>query len=479
MAYKIEIISLKKGLNAKTRERKKQLKLKVSTNALTASAPQDLLAEMALEKRCINSLKPSKKRARKSDEEQIQRVVRSLREFKQVVPVLIDAKGQIIHGTVVVEAMIRLGQSHVWCAKIEHLSEAQAQALSVALNRIGECGEWDIAALGELLVEFDNLDIDLSATGFSSPELDILMYTSNLAAADDEVEPDPPKVPVSQMGDLWRLGNHLILCGDATVAENYKHLLAETLAHAVFTDCPWNIEIEGFVSGLGAIKHSNFKMAAGEMSPAEFAKFCDTFNFLCAQHLADEGVFFSCIDWRSVDQIIASARKAGLKYINMAVWDKGSGGMGGLYRSAYELIPVFCKGERPAVNNIALGKHGRDRTNVWPYAGANRKGSSANKALKDHPTPKPVEMVADALLDVTHQGDIVLDPFLGSGTTLLAAERTKRSARGIELDPAYVDVCIARWEAMTGCDAVLAETGLTFAETAEQRAALSGDAYVA
>ncbi len=185
--------------------------------------------------------------------------------------------------------------------------------------------------------------------------------------------------------------------------------------------------------------------------------------------MKDGGVAYVCIDWRNCSQIISSAEKAGLTHINTAVWNKGSGGMGGLYRSAHELIPVFCKGASPKTNNVKLGAHGRDRTNVWNYPGANQKGSSAAKAVKDHPTPKPVEMVHDAILDVTNRGEVVLDPFLGSGTTLLAAERSGRKACGIELDPRYVDVCIRRWEEMTGKAAIHAEMGRTFAEVAEAR----------
>jgi len=205
------------------------------------------------------------------------------------------------------------------------------------------------------------------------------------------------------------------------------------------------------------------------MSPEQFQAFVRCFTELCTQHLMEGGAFFSCIDHRSVDLIITEAKLAGLKHINMAVWNKGSGGMGSYLRSAYELIPIFVKGDKLAVNNVELGKHGRDRTNVWNYPGANRKGSSAGKALKFHPTAKPKELVRDALLDVTKRGAIVLDPFMGSGTTILAAEQSNRKARGIELDPAYVDVAIRRWEEMTGNEAVHAETGLTFSQMADER----------
>lgn len=267
------------------------------------------------------------------------------------------------------------------------------------------------------------------------------------------------------------LGKHRLLCGDATDAASYASVLNGNLADVIFTDCPWNIPIEGFVSGLGKTKHKDFKMAAGELSPEQFAQFCDCFHQICTDHLKEEGAFYSCIDWRSVHLVMAAGQKAGLRHINTIVWNKGSGAMGTPYRSAHELIVMFGKGSKLAVNNVELGKHGRDRTNVWSYPGANQKGSSASKALAFHPTPKPVEMVEDALKDVSKRGAVVLDPFLGSGTTLLAAERSGRRACCIELDPAYVDVAIERWETLTGKEAVHAASGKTFAQMAIERGA--------
>jgi DNA modification methylase len=300
------------------------------------------------------------------------------------------------------------------------------------LNRTSELGDWDLEALGPLLVELGELGFDLEATGFSLPELDIIMsepFEEPDGKGQEELA-EPPAVPVTQLGDLWLLDEHRVLCGDATDPASYAALLACAKAQVIFTDLPWNIPIEGFVSGLGKVKHKDFAMAAGEMSPEQFADFCDTVHELAAKHLEDGGAFFSCIDWRSVDVIMAAGCKAGLKHIDTAIWNKGSGGMGTPYRSAHELVPVFVKGDNLKVNNVELGKRGRDRTNVWSYPGANRRGSSASKALSHHPTPKPVEMVEDALKDVSKRGALALDPFLGSGTTLLAAERSGRRPSG-------------------------------------------------
>lgn len=471
MTKKIIFTNTKSTFAHKTKARKKILNHQVAVTAIAASS-SEMLPEMKLEQRSIKSLKGLKRRARKSSSEQVERVARSLQMHKQVAPVLIDTTGQIINGHLVVEAMRSLGEEKVWCVAIDHLDENQREMLHITLNCISERGEWDLEILGPLLIDLGDIGFDLEATGFSLPELDIIM-TPEISEGSDEVPeellPEPNADPVTARGDLWLLGKHRLLCGDSTKQESYVLVLDGGQADCVFTDIPRNIPIAGFVSGLGKTKHEDFQMAAGEMTDAEFAEFTDVSHRHAADHLKLGGVFFSCIDWRSVHIVMSAGMKAGLRHINTAFWNKGSGGMGTLYRSAHEIVVVFCKGEKLAVNNVELGKHGRDRTNVWSYPGANKAGSSAGKALKHHPTPKPVEMVEDALLDVTKRGAFVLDPFLGSGTTLLAAERSGRTAFGIELDPAYVEVAIRRWERLTGKQAVHAATGLTFEEFAQSK----------
>lgn len=475
-----KIIITKKKTKAafagKTKARKKTLGHEVAVSAIAATS-SDLLPGMKLVVRPIKSLKGLTRRSRKSVPEQVERVARSLRVHKQAAPILIDASGEIINGHVVVEAMKRLGESQIMCVIVDHLDQNEREMLHVALNRIGECGDWDLEVLGPLLVDLGDIGFDLEATGFELPELDIIMMSEEndapLSEVSEEEPLEPVADPVTMQGDLWLLGEHRLFCGDSTEPDSYVTLLAGVQADCVFTDIPWNIPIEGFVSGLGKKKHKDFKMAAGEMSGAEFTKFAEVSHDFAAQQLKPGAALFSCIDWRSVDTVMAAGKKAGLRHINTAVWNKGSGGMGSPYRSAHELVVMFCKGERLAISNVELGKHGRDRTNVWSYPGANRPGSSAGKALKHHPTPKPVEMVQDALLDVTKRGSLVLDPFMGSGTTLLAAERCGRKAAGIELDPAYVEVAIRRWEALTGKQAVHAKSGMTFAEFKQAQEAAS------
>jgi DNA modification methylase len=468
MTYKI-VRKIKKSAQEQTSSRRKELEADVALDDIAASAGSDLLRGMRLRRVKINSLKTAKRRVRKTAVAQLAMVMHSIVHHKQCVPIIFNRTGEIINGHIVVEALEKLGSSEVWGVEIDDISEEGAALLHVTLNHLGETGEWDIGELGSLLIDLDELGLDLSVTGFNLPELDIMMHGAELARDSGDNVDEVPAVQaevVSVLGDLWQLGEHELLCGDSTQAESYERVLGAEKVCAIFTDCPWNIPIKGFVSS----KHKDFKMGVGEMTPEQFAGFVDQFTRLCADRLKPGAAFLSCIDWRSVYLIIEAGEKAKLTLINMAVWNKGGGGgMGSYLRSAHELIPIFCNGAKLAVNNVELGKHGRNRSNVWSYPGANRKGSSAQKAHASHPTPKSVEMVEDALMDVTLPGGIVLDPFLGSGTTLIAAERIKRKARCIELDPAYVDVAIRRWETLTGKEAVHAESQLTFREVAAER----------
>jgi DNA modification methylase len=468
----------KQALAEKSKAAKSKNKHKAELASLATTAPTDLLCNMQLERRTIASLKGLAKRVRRSEKEQLERVARSIAKLKQSAPVLIDQSGEIINGHIVIEALKSLGEDEVWCAVIDHLDEDERALLHVTLNRIGETGDWDLGGLGELMIDFDDLGFDLATTGFSLPEIDIIM-TPPMDEKDADAVEEPialPNSPVSMLGDLWILDDHRLLCGDATDPGAYEALLEGELADMIFTDCPWNIPIAGFVSGLGKTKHEDFVQFSGERSEEEFLEFCCHFHDLGAKHLVEGGAFFSCIDWRSIDIVMAAGSAAGLRHAATPVWNKGSGGMGLPYRSAHEFVVMFCKGAKLAVNNIELGKHGRDRTSVWTYPGANRPGSSANNALALHPTAKPIELVRDAILDVSKRGALVLDPFMGSGTTIIAAETCGRRASGIELDPKYVDVIIRRWEQWTGGEAINAQAGLNLDELAARRAKGPGQA---
>lgn len=423
----------------------------------------DLLPDLRFSKRPIAELKLARRNVRALPDDQLRSLVRSLRKFGQVLPVLIDQSDRVVAGHGIVAALQELGIDSVNCVVLDHLSEDECRLLRLALNRLGETGDWNIDNLREEMIELDSLEFDLEDSGFTLEECDLILMDDQPDPEADTL-PEPDDVIVSRLGDMWRLSEHLLLCGDALDEASYATLLGTETAATVFTDPPYNIPIAGVVSGLGKVKHSDFAMACGEMSDAQFRQFLSSWMEHCRAHCSKGAVMFACMDWRQQHLLRLAGEDAGLTHINTAAWDKGSGGMGPLYRSAHEFVLVFCNGKSPATNNVQLGKHGRDRTNVWQYPGANKPGSSAAKVLKDHATPKPVELVQDALLDVSKRGDIVLDPFMGSGTTIIAAESCGRIARGIELEPKFVDVAVRRWEEFTGANAINVATGKTFAE---------------
>ncbi|MBI1218208.1 MAG: DNA methylase N-4 [Rhodobacteraceae bacterium] len=426
----------------------------------------------------ITALKPYGRNARKHGDKQVDLIARSIREFGFNNPVLIDRDRNIVAGHGRFEAAMRLGLDTVPTVLLDHLSEAQVRAYRIADNRIAELSDWDEDLLRlEIadLVDLDlsgTLDFDVSLTGFETAEFDILLSDEESPASTEPERvdlPDPADCAVSRTGDLWVLGKHRILCGDALDPGALAGLLGPGIARLVFTDPLYNVRIAGHVSGTG--RHREFAMASGEMSAQEFEAFLTRALDTMAAAVVDGGILMVYIDWRHLGQLIAVGEGLGLRLLNLCIWNKTNGGMGSLYRSKHEEVCIFKKGEAPHVNNVELGRMGRYRTNVRDYAGVNtfRKGRAAD--LADHPTVKPVALVMDAIKDVTHRGDIVLDPFGGSGTTLLAAERTGRRAWLVEIDPLYVDVTIRRWQALTGNQAVHAEFGETWNDRAASVAA--------
>jgi DNA modification methylase len=421
--------------------------------------------------RALSTLKPYKRNNRNHNAASIKRLAASVETFGFVVPILIEPSGVIIAGHGRYEAAKLLGLAMVPTVTADHLTEAQVRALRIADNKLAELSDWNEEALqiefGELM-EFSlagDLDFDLDITGFEMPQIDIIIGGAGDQAsivAETVEAPDPGKAPVTRPGDLWLLGEHRLFCGDALRAESYEAVLAGDLCRMVFTDPPYNVPVNGHVrSGHGG-EHREFVMASGEMSDGEFRKFLKNSITRLVAQLVEGGIAMICMDWRHVEELIAAGKTCGLDLINLCVWNKTNGGMGSLYRSKHEMVCVFKKPGASHVNNVELGKHGRNRTNVWDYAGVNSFGKGREADLVDHPTVKPTAMVADALMDVSHRGDVVLDAFGGSGATLLAAEKTGRRARLIELDPGYVDVAIRRWQEMTGKEAVLSGTEETF-----------------
>jgi DNA modification methylase len=274
---------------------------------------------------------------------------------------------------------------------------------------------------------------------------------------------------VSRPSDLWRIGDHVLLCGDALKPGSYRKLLGSDKAQLVFTDPPYNVAIGGNVSGLGKVKHRELAMASGEMSAEEFTDFLQGAFTRLAEFSTDGSIHFVCMDWRHMAELLRAANATYSELKNLCVWTKTNAGMGSLYRSQHELVFVFKNGAAPHINNVELGRFGRNRTNVWSYPGVNSFGTKRDSELAMHPTVKPVALVSDAILDCSRRGDIVLDAFAGSGTTLIAAEKTGRCGFGIELDPHYVDTVIRRFDDVYGLKAVHAESGLSFEQLKAKR----------
>jgi DNA modification methylase len=379
----------------------------------------------------------------------------------------------VVDGESRLEAAKLLGLSSVPCIRVDHLDETEQRLLRLAVNRLAEKGIWDI---GELEAEFNELiiaDAPIEISGFGSDEIDQILTSTNENGCEvGDLAPTPGVPAIARVGDLFLVGPHSLICGDATDPAVLRRLMRTDVARMVLTDEPFNVAIGGHVTGG---EHREFVMASGEMTDAQFLDFNRKWMDAVLPHLVDGGILGTFIDWRGLPLAQAAATALELTPLNLVVWAKTNAGMGSLYRSQHELLPLFKKGAAPHVNNIALGKRGRHRTNVWIYPGASSLGSDARKGLEDHPTVKPTPMLQDALIDLTNRGDIVLDPFLGSGSTLIAAENTGRVCRGVELDPLYVDVIIRRYEAATGTIAVLSDTDESFVDVASRRRNDRGD----
>ncbi len=457
------------AISAKDRRRRAERKAVAGVQATAPPPRNDLLPNIPKVLKRTEDLKLAKRMVRKADEGQIARVTVSMQQFGFVIPLLVDKQDHIIDGHIRWEAARRMGLTEIPCLVVDHLSDTELKALKITLNRTAETGVWDFDALQLDLIELQAEDFTLEVTGFTTPEIDGLITEEEPPPEREEVQaPDPRALPVTRLGDAWRLGSHRVVCGDARDAAAYRELMGEERAQLVLTDEPYNVPVVGHVT---SGHHREFAMAAGEMSETEFEAFNAGWMAACHAYLRDGGLFGTFIDWRSIELVIRVGRSLDLALLNVIVWAKTNGGMGSLWRSQHELLPMFKKGDQPHINNVELGRHGRYRSNLWTYPGANIAGSDANTRLADHPTPKPVAMLEDALRDITHAKDIVLDPFLGSGSTLMAAETTGRRCRGIEFDPLYVDLIVQRWESLTGKIAMLEETGQTFDEVRKERAA--------
>ena len=440
--------------------------LRASRRKAANLAPRMLIVYWA-----IDQLKPDPHTARRHSKKQIRQIANSIKAFGFNVPILIDRNGNVIAGHGRLLACRELGITKVPTLCLDHLTPAQARVFMIADNRLTEIATWDDRLLAQQLKDLSllGLDFSLELTGFEIGEIDL-----RIASLEDLPKPDddpadllpelPAGPPVSKIGDLWLLDRHRLLCGSALDSAVFKALMGAERAAMVFSDPPYNVPIEGHVSGLGAIHHRPFPMASGEMDGAEFTAFLAGALRNFAAFSLDGSLHYVCMDWRHLEELLAAARGAYGELKNLCVWVKDKAGMGSLYRSQHELVFVFKHGRNGHRNNVQLGQFSRNRSNIWHYPGArsfSRCGEEGN-LLALHPTVKPVALVADAILDCSARGDIVLDGFLGSGTTVIAAERTGRRCFGLELDPGYVDTILRRWQALTGGSARHAVSGRSF-----------------
>ncbi len=427
----------------------------------------------ALQDLPITDLRPSPRNAHTHSKAQIRQIADSIERFGFTNPVLIDEGGMVLAGHGRLAAAKLLALENVPTLRLSHLSPAEKRAYVLADNKLAEKAGWDrellALELGELAILLETESLDLTITGFDTGEIDSIL--SDLG--DDRPDPSDalpePGSPAVEKGDLWCLGKHRLVCGDARDETALTRLMAGEQARMVFIDPPYNVPIAGHVQGRGRIQHREFAFASGEMAREEFTGFLEQALRLCAQHSVDGSIHYVCMDWRHVDELSAAGAWAYDELKNVCVWVKSNAGQGSFYRSQHEFVFVFKKGGEAHVNTFGLGQHGRSRSNVWTYPGVNSFRAGRLDELAMHPTVKPVALVADAIRDCSHRGEIVLDTFLGSGTTLLAAEKLGRRAYAVEIDLVYADLTVRRWQAFTKRDAVLEATGETYTEVAARR----------
>lgn len=428
--------------------------------------------ELQIASQAITSLKPYERNARTHSKRQIKKIAHSIEKFGFNNPVLVNSDGRIIAGHGRVEAAKLLGLEKIPTIRIDHLTESQIRAYVLADNRLAELSGWDKEILRielQHLVAVDT-DIDVTITGFETPEVDLLLGADDSAAEEDVSDaPDLPRHPVTRAGDLWIIGPHRILCGDARSNEDVRRLLGGRQIQLTVSDPPFNVRVAGHITGKGC--HREFAMASGEMTAKQFVEFLSIVTQRMVDVMVDGALAYLFIDWRHLPEMLASAGSVFGPMHNLCVWVKTNAGMGSHYRSQHELVCVFKNGKAPHINNVDLGRFGRYRSNVWIRPGANTFRKGRDQDLADHPTVKPTSLIADILLDSSRPHDIVLDSFLGSGTTLLACARTGRIGYGIEIDPCFCDVALRRLQEATALIPRLEETNETFEEAVLRRTA--------
>jgi DNA modification methylase len=439
-----------------------------------APRPELRASNLRVQMLSIEQIKLDPRNARTHSAKQIRQLANSILEFGYINPLLVTEDGTCVGGEGRLKAAQLVGLTKVPVIVLSGLSPARLRALAIADNKIAENAGWDRERLAIEIPELTGLleaeGLDVSILGFEAVEIDQLVtdFEDNAADPQDNIDAGWLKVSaVSKPGDLWVLGPHRLLCGDARSTADVARLMAHGRADMAFLDPPYNLRI-GAVVGRGRTKHSEFAMASGEMSAAEYVHFLTATLNAAASVSRDGALHYVCTDWRHIAELMAAAKSIYGDAINLAVWVKSNGGQGSFYRSQHELVGVFRVGQASHLNNVELGRHGRSRSNVWHYAGVNSFRTGRMEELRSHPSAKPVALVADAIKDCTRRGDVVLDTFSGSGSTIMAAERVGRHARALEIEPGFVDVAIRRWQAFIRRDARHAESGLSFDEIATE-----------
>ncbi len=415
------------------------------------------------------------KNARAHSKKQIDKLAGSMKERGVTNPLLIDEDNILLAGHGRLAAARKLKLKSLPCIRLTGMSEEQKRAYRLADNQLALEASWDVDLLSGELKFLVDCEFDIELTGFDQPDVDSILVDANDREQeprindDDVIAIEPSAEAITQAGDLWLLDGHRLLCGNARNGDEIGLLMDGQRAAMAFVDAPYNVPINGHVSGNGSVRHREFVEASGEMSSEEFVNFLTVTLKNLAQTCRNGAIIFSCIDWRHLPEMIKAGQAVIGEWKNLCVWNKTNAGMGSFYRSQHELVTVWKVGDAPHTNNFGLGERGRNRSNVWTYAGVNSFRAGRMDELALHPTVKPVAMVADAIRDVSHRGEVVLDIFGGSGTTLIAAEKTGRHARLLELDPLYCDVTIRRWEKQTGKQARLHGSNATFEDVAKER----------
>jgi DNA modification methylase len=416
---------------------------------------------------CLQPLGPP---VRRHPEKQAAKLRKSLAIFGQVVPILATPEFKIIDHELVWRAMKANGATHVDVIVVADKSPAEIKALRLMLNRSAIDAVWDDENLRSVLQDLTAFDFDLELTGFDPPEIDCHL---SLDLPQGDVEENATDIPpleirsVSSRGVIWAAGNHRIGCGDARDRDFVSHVLDGRRAHVIFIDPPHANPVDGF-GGKGRDNERNEFTTAAGASKQFFAFFRDSLDVakICS---APTALVYACIDWRRIMEMTVAGRACEMPLFQIITWLKSNARPNGIYRNASEFIAVFRSGKNDPLDNVELGRRGRNRTNVWNYPSVGTFGKRRNYPLAPHPTIKPVAMIADILRDVTKRGEVLLDTFLGSGTSLIAAHDTGRVCCGVELDPLYVDVAIRRWQNITGREATNIHTGETFNVSAAQR----------